>query len=403
MLSFTVPKNKEQLWMIPGPTPVQTRVLKAMMRPTISHYEGAFPEILDETCELLSKLLQTNELVVVFPGTGRTAMEAAVTNLVEAGDKVLIILNGRFGLIFEEMVKRVGGVPVLVRSEWGKPVNMVKVAEKLDTEDIKAIAVVHNETATGAVTPVRDFGKLAHKRDVLLIVDTVSSLGGIEVKTDDWNIDFCCSTTHKCIGSVIGLSIVSVSERAFEAMEERKTLASSFSHDLLKWKEHLLPREGGGLKYRIRRAPLTEPTHLVYALNEAVKIILEEGLRERFRRHQIVGKAMRKAIKNLGLETLADKSIASDTVTVFKMPERISDSEDVRRIMREKHGVFVAAGLMETRKKCLRIAHMGNGATLQCVIPTLASLELALQELGYQVKIGDGVTSAQQVFAEQEK
>lgn len=389
------------LLMTPGPTEVSIRVLKAMMRPAVHHYDPNFMEVFDETTRLLKKIFQTKNNVVMLCGTGRTGMEASILSLVEPGDKVLNIVSGVFSEWFKDICEIYGVKPVNLEFEWGKAINLDKVKEVLEKEDIKIITVVHNETSTGAVNPIKELGELAKKYGTLYVVDAISSLGGIEVKVDDWNIDICVSSSQKCLGGLYGISVLSISDLAWEAMENRKVKPRSYAYDLLKWKLRWIPKEEGGLLVMGRRSyPLPPPTHLVYGLNEACKMILEEGLNQRFRRHEIIARATREGVKSMGLEIFPDEKIASSTVTVINVPKGISDS-DIVDMMLKDYKIMIAGGLRKLKGKVIRIGHMANTADQNHIIPTLAALEDVLYKLKVISEKGNAVETALNMIEKQ--
>ncbi|MHA1710799.1 MAG: pyridoxal-phosphate-dependent aminotransferase family protein [Candidatus Freyarchaeota archaeon] len=386
--------------MTPGPTEIPVRVLRALIRPAIGPNDSEFVKVMDETEELLKKLFQTKNEVIFFPGSGRVAIESAILSVVEPNDEVLVGINGVFGKWLRDMVARVGGKPVEVHEDWRKAIEPHKIKEKLESEaDIKAVALVHNETSTGIVNPIEKIGKIVKDYGALYIVDTVSSLGGDMVKTDEWGIDLNCTGSYKCIGSLPGLAIISVSDEAWDCMVKRRKPASSFWADLYKWLQMWIPKERGGkLIWGYRRHPVEPAPHLVYALNEAIKIILEEGMENRFRRNRIAGQALRAAVKEVGLEIypLREKD-ASNTVTAIINPEGISN-DDILRILRQEFGVIVGGGLEETFRKVIRIAHMGITSDEMYIMRTIYALERTLSKLGYKLELGAGIKIAKRIF-----
>ena len=393
--------EKKKILMVPGPTEIPIRVIRAMMRASEAHYDPHFNVgVLEETLDNLKKIFQTKNEVIAVPGSGRVALEVSIDSAIEEGDEVLCIESGIFGTWMTEMVSRVGGKPTVFQAEWGKPLDLEKLEEVISNGNFKALTIVHNETTTGTMYPLKKLSELTQKYDILFFVDTVSSLGGADIKTDELKIDFNMSASHKCLAAPIGLSIISISERGWEKMENRKKPAFTFSYDLLKWKTWWLPKErGGSLVHGWRRQPITMPVHLVYALNEAVKMILEEGLENVFKRHRIVSKAVREAVRAIGLRTLAEEEVASHTVTGVLMPEGVSDAE-VRSRMAIKHGVMISGGLGKMRGKMVRIGHMGTTASPEYAIPTLNALEATLKELGYKFERDAGINRAMEILEE---
>ena len=391
--------REKSLLMIPGPTEIPWRVIFAMIRQSYNHHDPKFNiDVLDDTLIKMRDVYQTGNEIIAVPGSGRVGQQAAINSLIEPGDKVLCIVAGIFGGWMKEMVKRIGGEAIEHSVEWGKNLDLKRVKMTLDGGGFKAITVVHNETTTGCVYPIKELGELAKRYDLLFIVDTVSSLGGADIRTDEWGIDINLTASQKCLAAPIGLAILSISKKAWNVMENRKTLAVDFAYDLLRWKKQWIPPERGGeLIFGFRRQPITMPVHLVFALQEAVKMILEEGIESRFRRHQIAAKAAREAAWALGLDLFPEKEIASDTLTAIRVPQKI-DCRKVTDIMKEKFGVVISGGLEKLSTTIWRIAHMGITASPDFILPTIEAFEEALKESGYPVQLGKGVEKATSVF-----
>lgn len=391
--------REKPLLMIPGPTEVPWRVILAMMKPVCDHHDPKFNiDVLDRTLIKMRDLYQTQNDIIAVPGSGRVGQQAALNSLIEPGDKVLCIVAGIFGGWMREMVQRIGGRAVEYPVEWGKNFDLERVKRTLDEGEFKALTVVHNETTTGCMYPIEGLGKLAQKYGTLFVVDTVSSLGGLDVKTDEWGIDINLTASQKCLAAPTGLALLSISQKAWKVMEDRKVPAVDFAYDLVRWKKGWLPRErGGDLIFGFRRQPITMPVHLVFALQEAVEMVLEEGLGNRFRRHQIAGKAVREAVKTLSLELFSEKEIASDTLTAIKVPKGV-DSKKVQNIMKEKYGVLIAGGLEKLSTHIWRIGHMGMTASPDFILPTLRAFGGALQEVGFLKASEVGADAAASIF-----
>jgi len=386
--------------MTPGPTEISTRVLRAQVMPAIEPGDPSFVQVMDETAELLKEVFQTKKDVVLFPGSGRVTIEAALASVVEPGDKVLALVNGVFGRWLKETAERLGANVVELAAEYRRAFDPSEVEEKLKREkDIKLVGVVHNETSTGVRNPVAEIGKIVRKYGALYLVDVVSSLGGDDVRTDDWNIDLGCTGCYKCLNAPPGLSIASISDEAWKAMENRKKPASTFSFDIYKWRQMWIPKEKGGkLIWGYRRHPIEPAPHLTYALNEAVKEILEEGIHERFRKNAVAGRAIRAGVRALGLELHPrSEEYASNTITAMMNPERISNS-DILGIMRNKYGVIAGGGLEEIHGKVIRLAHMSSTSRPMYVLDTLWALGSTLRELGLSLNIEEAQASAREAF-----
>jgi aspartate aminotransferase-like enzyme len=288
-------------------------------------------------------------------------------------------------------------------SEQGKPLDLDRIEDAASSSDLKAIAVVHSETSSGVLNPIREIGEIAKRFNLIYIVDAVSSAGGAEIQMNEWGIDILCTGSQKCLGSLAGLAPVGIADRMWDIFDRRTTIPQSFFFDLNRWKLMWFKKEHGGLlKFKYRRQPMTVATHLVYALDEATRLVIEEGLETRFRRHRTAAKAIHAALPHLGLTLFPDADLASPTTTAIIPPKEISEG-DIRRILRQKYGVLVAGGLEEFYEKMFRIGHMALTASYEYIIPTIAALELTMQELGMKtVETGRAVAAAQQVFEKSE-
>jgi aspartate aminotransferase-like enzyme len=389
-----------KLLMVPGPTEISWRVIRAMMRPSIAHYDPEFNiDVLDATLTDLKKVFKTRNEILAVPGSGRVALETAIASTVEPGDRVLSVTAGVFGPWMAEMVRRVGGEANEFEVDWGRPIDFDRLEMELNKQHYGALTVVHNETTTAAMYQIERIGQLAKKHDLLYFVDTVSSLGGVNIETDKWGIDFNMSASHKCLGAPLGLALVSVSDRGWEKMMNRKTPATTFSFDLLRWKKWWIPKERGGmLEQGWRRQPVSMPVYSIFALAEATKMILEEGPEKVIARHRVVAQAVRAAVKQIGLKLFCDESILSDTVTAFNVPSGMDDAT-VRGIM-ARYGIMISGGLQKLSGKIMRIGHMGYAARPEYIRPTILALESALMGVGFRFEQGIGLRAADQVLRE---
>jgi alanine-glyoxylate transaminase/serine-glyoxylate transaminase/serine-pyruvate transaminase len=380
------------LLMIPGPTEIHPRVIQACVRPSIGHLDPDFVDMMDETCQMLRSIFQTQEEIIILVSSGRGGIEAALASSFEPGEQILIVTNGVFCKMIVSIAQRLGLKTVLVEFEPGKKIDLTKIREAIDEAGcIKGIATVHCETSTGMLNPVEEIGKIAKKYNLIYILDCVSSIGGVNVKTDEWAVDICITASHKAIGSMPGLSIISISDRMWKVFENRKCPIKSWYFDLNRWKLMWIPEERGGKTiFGYRRMPVSASTYLVYALHEACKIILEEGLSRRFARHQIIARQIRRAIMNMGMKIFPEQGVESSTLTAFCPPNQRKESE-IREVMKNKFGVSIGGGLEEFHGKILRIGHMGNTASMEYVLPTITALECTLRELGEDIEIGKGV------------
>ena len=398
-----VPKTERPLLMIPGPTELPLPVMQALNQPATIQYDLSFDQgVLEPTTLGLREVFGTQQgEVILLPGSGRTGLEAAALSLIEPGDRVLVIIAGVFGQLMREIAERAGAQVTEFAVEWGRPLDLQALEKKALEVRPKLITLVHNETSTGTTYPADAVGALARRLDALFLLDTVSSLGGLDIETDAWGVDCNMTGSQKCLAAPLGMALVSVSPRAWEAMARRKRKPYSYAYDLLRWKEMWIPasRGGGVPDGHPRRQPISIPTHLTQAMSVAVRLILEEGMPARVNRHRIAGRAFRAGIEAIGLDLFPDPGIASDTVSCFKTPNGTEPRAVIAR-MKEAYGILITSGIERIRETTLRVGHMGITASPIYILPTLSALELALRDLGYKSEPGVGVAEAQSVFAD---
>jgi alanine-glyoxylate transaminase/serine-glyoxylate transaminase/serine-pyruvate transaminase len=371
--------------MIPGPTNVDSSVFRALSKPTLSHVSSEFIEIFRQSLANLKKVFMTNGEAFIVAGSGTLAMEMAVANVVEPNDKVLNLVSGVFGQRFVEITKCHRALPTVVEAPWGEAVKPDMVKDALQRDDYKAVTVVHVDTSTGVANPIREISQVVKNySDAFCIVDTVCSLGGMEVRVDDWKIDICLTGSQKCLGVPPGLALLVVREEAMKLLETERNSINFYYGDFKNW----LPTMRDPSTYFA-----TPPVNMVYALSEALKLVLEEGLEKRFRRHYLFAEALRAAIDALGLKIVAERECAANTITAIYYPEKVED-QAFRRGMKEC-GVVVAGGLGPLRGKGFRIGHMGN-VNLSDITSTIGAVEITLRNLGYRFEYGAGLKAAQE-------
>lgn len=379
----------ETLIMLPGPTPVASRVLQAMSRNVVNHRSKIFGEIITETTQLMSEVFQTKNKSFIITGSGTSAMEAALANTIQPGDTTLHVVGGKFGQRFQQIAEQFGANAKTLDITWGTAVTPEQVKKELEADPkIKLVTVIHNETSTGVAAPIKEIAAVVKQfDDVLFIVDTVSSLAGDEVNVDEWGIDICVTGSQKCMAAPPGLAAITLSDKAWKVIDAIESTPTYYL-DLKKI------RKSGNLTPT--QTPYTPSVSLMYAMHEALLMTKEEGLDNRVRRHQLAAKASRNAVKALGLELFADEAVSSTTVTAVKLPEGITDAQ-FRDTTREKYGVELAGGQDHLKNKIFRIGHMGNITYKQLII-TFTAIAMTLNDLGIETDIGAGVTAVAKTY-----
>ena len=374
----------------PGPSNVDPRVLRAMSMPLVGHLDPYFLEIMDEVMELLRYVFRTkNRFTIPISGTGSAGMETCLVNLVGQGDEVVVGVNGFFGQRMSEIVKRCGGTPIEVRENWGEALKAESVEDALANSNAKLVALVHAETSTGVLQPLEEISKIARRYGALLLADTVTSLGGVELEIDQHGVDISYSGTQKCLNCPPGLSPITLNEKAAEFVKDREGKIQSWYLDLnlieKYWEEDRVYHH-------------TAPISMIYALREALRIIYEEGLEERWKQHLESSQALIRGLNAIGLETLSARN-RLPSLTAVKIPEGVSDV-NVRRTLLNDFNIEIGGGLGELKGKIWRIGLMGINACERNVILVLEALERALRKEGLPVKPGEGVAAAVEVFEE---
>lgn len=355
----------------PGPSDVGPRVLAAMARPTIGHLDPRFVEMMDELRGLLQSAFRTkNRLTLPVSAPGSAGMEATFANLVEPGDQVVIGINGVFGGRMAENVERMGGRAVRVEHDWGRPVDPGRIEDALkEHPDARLVAVVHAETSTGARSDVATIASVAHEHDALILVDAVTSLGGIELDVDGWELDAVYSGSQKCLSCTPGLSPVTFSEAAVDRIRGRKTKIQSWFLDM----NLVMGYWGDGSTGASRSYHHTAPVNALYGLHEALVILHEEGLEAAIQRHLRHHRALAAGLEVLGLQFLVDAEHRLPQLNAVHLPEGVDDAA-IRRRLLELHGLEIGAGLGAFAGKAWRIGLMGHSSTPANVLACLAAL-----------------------------
>jgi alanine-glyoxylate transaminase/serine-glyoxylate transaminase/serine-pyruvate transaminase len=355
----------------PGPSDVPARVLEALARPTIGHLDPAFIDLMEEIKELLRYAFRTeNDLTMPISGPGTAGMESCVVNLVEPGEKVIVCQNGVFGGRLKAMVERCGGVVVGVDDPWGRAVDPGKLETALAAHpDAVGVAFVHAETSTGAISDVATLAEIARRRGALTLVDAVTSLGGSELRTDDWQLDAVYSGTQKCLSVPPGLAPITLSARAVEKVRSRRTPVQSWFMDL----NLVLGYWGAGAQ---RSYHHTAPINALYGLHEGLRMLADEGIEEAWDRHHRNHLALRAGLEAIGLNFAVPEAERLPQLNAIAIPEGVDDA-GVRRGLLEKYGLEIGAGLGALAGKVWRIGLMGHSsrpANIELCIAALADL-----------------------------
>lgn len=376
----------------PGPSPVDDRVLRAMSAPLLGHLDPLFVRAMDEVQVLLRYVFETNNrLTIPVSGTGSAGMEAAVANLLEPDEEIVICINGYFGERMHEMALRVGARPIRVECEWGGPVDLEKARAVWRASNASVLFAVHAETSTGVLQPLEPLREIVDERDGLLMIDSVTSIGAHPIGVDRNRIDACYAGTQKALSCPPGLAPVTFSDRAVEKIRSRKTKVCSWYLDT-----NLLTAywagAGGGQRTYHHTAPIT----MNYGLHEALRMVAEEGLDERARRHRRNHRALVAGIEAMGLSMQVDPDFRLWTLNAVRIPEGVDDAR-VRSRLLEEFNIEIGGGLGVFKGKVWRIGLMGAGSTENNVLLLLAALEKALAHEGYRV-LESGVSAANDFY-----
>jgi len=375
-----------------GPSDVPPEVLRAMSMATLGHLDSEFIRIMDETQAMLREVFQTeNRMTIPMSGTGSSGMETLVTNLVESQDKVIVVRSGLFGERFADEVSRFGGEVVPIDLEWGTTVTPDEVREVFSKSSCQALVLVHAETSTGAHQQhMREIGEIVHQNDALFLVDTVTSLGGTEVKTDEWGIDAVFSGTQKCLSVPPGLSPVTLNERAMEKLRKKKT--RSWYFDLSMIEEYW--NEGHKRKYHH-----TAPINMIYALHEGLRLVLQEGLDARFQRHRRNAAALQAGLEALGFTyVVREQDERLPMLHAVYLPDGVEESK-LRQEIRSNYNIEIGGGLGKFSGKAWRVGLMGHSSTEDKVYRLLNTIGEVFKKYGIVDDATVGSQAAKAIYA----
>jgi alanine-glyoxylate transaminase/serine-glyoxylate transaminase/serine-pyruvate transaminase len=373
----------------PGPSDVHPRVLSVMSTPLMGHLDPQFLALMNEVQDMLRQAYQTkNPMTMSMSATGMAGMETCLTNLLEPGDKFLACVKGFFGTRMVEVGGRVGAEVIRIDAPWGQVFALDRLEAEIKKHKPKAVGIVHAETSTGAWQPLEELGRICHANDALLVVDAVTSLGCVPLAIDAWGIDAVYSCTQKGLGCPPGLSPVSFSPRAMEAIGKRKTPVRSWYFDL-----SIVQKYWGQDRFYHHTAPIT----MIFALREGLRILLEEGLEARWARHMKNHLAIKAGLQAMGLEFTADPRNQLPQLNAVKIPAGVDDLT-VRKRLLDEFNIEFGGGLGDFKGKVWRIGLMGYNSKPNSVLLALSALEQCLLGVGFKVEPGAGVAAANRAY-----
>ncbi len=370
----------------PGPSNIHPRVQMAMLSHIVGHLDPYFGTIMEDTMRLLRTVFRTNnELTLPISGTGSAGMEASFCNFLEPGDVAIIGVNGLFGERMAENALRCGAKVIQLTEQWGHIIEPEAIESALKTQkQVKILALVHAETSTGVIQPLAEASQLAKQYGALFLVDTVTSLGGHEVAVDDWGIDICYSGTQKCLSCPPGLAPFTANQRALDTLQTRIPKVHSWYLD-----RTLLASYWSASRFYHHTAPIS----MIYALHEALALVVEEGIEARIQRHLRNGSALQAGLKAMGLTLHAQEGYRLSTLTSVRIPTGINDLRVRERLLKE-FSIEIGGGLGPLKGQIWRIGLMGYSSSAENVLLLLSTLEKVLIEEGYSIEPGAGVTMA---------
>ncbi|BAN90988.1 pyridoxal-phosphate-dependent aminotransferase family protein [Aeropyrum camini] len=376
-----------RLLMIPGPTPVDPEVLLSMAKPVISHTSPEFDEIHSETVGMLQKLFRTSGRVFLLPGSGSLGMEFAVRSVAGRGTRALVLKAGFFGGYFERILRSLGASVMVVESPVGRGFGAADVEDALDKAgDVDAVFIQHVETSTSVANPIEEVARAVKKRGARLVVDGIASVGGMDLRLDEWGVDVALTGSQKALSTPPGLAIVAFSSEYSRELEKKEPRGIYF--DFLS-----LSRE----MESTRNYHITPAVNLVFALNASLKRIFREGLENRFERHRALSRAFTSAMEALGLKLVAEEPFRAWTVTAVYLPQGVEWPSFYSEM--RKRGVEIAGGLGSLKGRIFRVGHMGE-VDANDLVATVAAVERALASLGYrEARLGLGLEAAQRELA----
>ena len=385
MATITHRPLPQRLLLGPGPANVHPRIMEALQQPVLGHLDPVFQEILVETAAQLRRLFGTeNELTLAVTGTGFSGMESCLANLIEPGDTMLVGVNGFFGTRMAEFAQRFGAEVLEVTAPWGEPLAAADIDRALNENPaVKVVGVVHGETSTGVRQPIEEIASAAHAHGALLLMDAVTTLGGLPVMVDAWGVDAAYSASQKCVGTISGLAPLTFGPRARERLAQRNAALPTWYHDIEALHQYWSAQ---GFYHH------TCSSTLVYGLKAALDLMDEEGVENRFARHQQCGDALKAGLKAMGLSLVAAAGHRLPMLTTVRIPEGAADL-DVRKALLAEHGIEIAGGLGPLMGQIWRVGLMGYAARPENVRTFLEAFADVLTTQGCAVD-GDAAKAA---------
>ncbi|WP_124070173.1 pyridoxal-phosphate-dependent aminotransferase family protein [Filibacter tadaridae] len=378
----------QQLLRIPGPTPIPPSVVRAMSQPMIGHRGQETSQMLRNIAPVLQRIFGTAQEIAIIAGSGTAGLEAAVVNVVQPDEEVLVVVTGAFGNRFAKICEAYAIKFHRLDVEWGKALNPIEVKQYLQAHpEIKAVFSTYCETSTGVLNPIHGLAKAVREvSNALIIVDGVSCVGGVETKMDDWGIDVVVTGSQKAFMLPPGLTFIAASERAWKIIEKNER--SRYYLDLARYRDNLLKDT----------TPFTPALSLLFGLEQVLHLLQEEGLEQVYERHTLMMRMTRAAFKALDIPLLTSDDDASPTVTAVKPSD--FDPEIFRKILKKEFGLTVAGGQQGLSGKLFRIGHMGYCSPAD-ILQTIGVMEIGLMKIGKAIELGKGVSAAQQIYANQ--
>lgn len=393
--------------MTPGPVEVDPRVLRAMSTPILGQFDPVFTAIMNDVMIMLRQVFQTkNQWAFPIDGTSRSGNEAILCSIIERGDRVLVPIYGRFGHLLVEICERYGAEVYTVESPWGEVFDPQEVIEEMERVSPKIVAIVHGETSTGRMQPLEEIGKACREQNVLFVVDAVASIGGVDVKTDEWYIDGIIGGTQKCLSVPSGMAPISYNERIERILFDRKKVERGIATD-------------EDLHYSRSRQPIasnyfdlsmlqdywgprrlnhhTEATSMIYALHEGLRLVLAEGLDQRFARHKFHEAALLAGLEAMGLKLFGDSRHKLPCVTCVEIPIGV-DGESVRKMLLDAFSIEIASSFGPLHRKIWRIGTMGYSCRKENILSVLGALEAVLIRHGANINRGEALQATLDVY-----